>query len=444
MTNSEYLAIGLDPTIMFAKMGWPGCDPWQKDLLLNKHPRVLLNCSRQAGKSTTVAALALHQALYSAGSLILLLSRAQRQASELFRKVLDFYNALDRPIRPISETALKIEFANNSRIVALPGKEANVRAYSGVSLLVIDEGARVPDDLYRSVRPMLATSGGRLICLSTPFGRRGFFWDAWDDKEAPWLRLKITADQCPRIPSDFLDEERRTLGDSWYRQEYECSFEALEGIVYPDFDKCITDFWTLESSGRKVGGIDWGWHNPFAAVWGVLDKQDVLWINAERYKSSTSLNEHFKHLPKGYTWYADPAGRTEIEEARCADFKVLAGDNSLRAGIAAVTSRIETGRLKVYRLKCHNLIEEAGLYRYPRPDEQSRCGENPVDEYNHALAALRYLVSRIDRKFMVKFRKLKASTAEPEIEPLPEEQQVDTSTHRLPWLRIDNEALWRR
>src|SRR5581483_6529471 len=81
------------------------------------------------------------------------------------------------------------------------------------------------------------------------------------------------------------------FGDNWVEQEYECSFTALEGLVYPDFADCIVDIWPLPR-GRAVGGLDWGWHNPFAAVWGILDKDDVLWIGWERYERQTPLREH--------------------------------------------------------------------------------------------------------------------------------------------------------
>ena len=126
--------------------------------------------------------------------------------------------------------------------------------------------------------------------------------------------------------------------------------------VYPDFDSCLTDFFTPDAlpGCRKVGGIDWGFHNPFAAVWGVLDERDVLWINHERYEQRVPLHQHFKHLPRKYVWFADPAGRTEIEEARAGGFKVIGADNSLKAGIAAVTARLQTGWLKV-RGACINV-----------------------------------------------------------------------------------------
>src|SRR4029077_16036981 len=142
-----------------------------------------------------------------------------------------------------------------------PCQADTIRGYSRVHMLVIDEAARVPDDLYRSVRPMLAVSGGRLICLSTPFGKRGFFYDAWSEGGDDWKRIEVPADKIPRIKPECLQEERRAYGPSYYRQEYCCSFEALEGLVYPDFGRCLVQG-ILPPAGKRVGGIDFGFRHP--------------------------------------------------------------------------------------------------------------------------------------------------------------------------------------
>jgi hypothetical protein len=206
-------------------------DDWQRDVLRSSAERVLLLCSRQAGKSTVAAALALRAALFEAPALVLLLSPTLRQSGELFRKIMDLFRALGKTVPVEAESALKLELANGSRIVSLPGSEGTVRSYSSVRLLVIDEAARVADALYRSVRPMLAVSKGRLVCLSTPFGKRGWFFDAWHGPGS-WERVCIRADQVPRITPEFLAEERRELGHRWYRQEYECSFEDTVDAVF--------------------------------------------------------------------------------------------------------------------------------------------------------------------------------------------------------------------
>jgi hypothetical protein len=331
----------------------------------------------------------------------------------------------------------ELQLTNASRVVCLPCREDTVRGYSNVSLLIIDEAARVPDDLYRAVRPMLAVSNGRLICLSTPFGKRGFFHDAWVNGGSDWSRIEVPGERCPRISAEFLAGERRALGESIFRREYGCSFEALEGLVYPDFARCVVPHLPImlggESAwvrlGRKVGGIDFGFRNPFAAVWGIFDRDGILWLTGEHYSREKPLSYHAQQLPKEVTWYADPSGANERCELRCAGFTVLAGDNSMRTGVAAVSARLQSGRLRVVKGSCPNLLAEAALYRYS-DEAQERRAEVPVDEHNHALAALRYLISRLDQRHM-------AREAPPTAPP-------PTPPARKRWLRYDNEALWTR
>src|SRR5205807_4237403 len=127
----------------------------------------------------------------------------------------------------------RLELANGSRVVSLPGKEETVRGYSGVRLLVVDEAARVPDALYYAIRPMLAVSAGRIVAMSTPFGRRGWFHQEWTAGGPDWLRLQVPASDCPRISPDFLDQERASLGPWWFAQVYDCQFMDTHDQVFP-------------------------------------------------------------------------------------------------------------------------------------------------------------------------------------------------------------------
>lgn len=216
------LALALDPVALAGAVDIRP-DPWQRDILRSDARRILLNGCRQSGKSTMTALLAVHSALFEADSLVLLMSPTLRQSQELFRKAIDIHHAVAGAEQTEAESSLRLELTNGSRIVSLPGQEATVRGFSGVRLLAVDEAARVPNELYYSIRPMLAVSGGRLIALSTPGGTRGWWYEAWCSSE-PWERYEVPAEVCPRISPAFLAEERGVLGDWWYEQEYECRF----------------------------------------------------------------------------------------------------------------------------------------------------------------------------------------------------------------------------
>ncbi len=223
------LKLALDRAAFAGELGFAP-DPWQARLLRSEARRVLLNCSRQSGKTSTTAVLALHEALYEPGSLTLVLGPAERQAKEFFGKVADFYRKLGYEVKPDSERKLGMVLANGSRIEALPGSEKTIRGFSGVDLLILDEAARIDDALYYAVRPMLAVSGGRLVMLSTPFGKRGAYYEEWVG-DGDWERYEVPATECPRISAEALEEERKR-GRRYFAQEFMCSFEETEDQMF--------------------------------------------------------------------------------------------------------------------------------------------------------------------------------------------------------------------
>lgn len=216
-------------------------DAWQSDVLDSNTKKILLNCSRQSGKSCVSSILALHTAIFHPGSLVLMVSPSLRQSSELFRKFLGYLEILEPMPAKSEDTKLSLKLNNCSRVVSLPGTEGTIRGYSAVNLLIVDEAARVQDDLYYAVRPMLAVSQGRLLALSTPFGKRGWWHDEWTNGEG-WQRHTIKAVDCPRISVSFLASEKRSMPLAWYQAEYECAFtESVDSVfTYDDIQAALS------------------------------------------------------------------------------------------------------------------------------------------------------------------------------------------------------------
>jgi hypothetical protein len=232
MNLSADIARCFDPALLAADCGIIP-DPWQSKLMRERPRRSLLLCSRQSGKSTVTALMALWTAIFEAPALVVLFSPSQRQSAELFRTVMQFQSKLEGAPKLNAESVLKAEMENGSRILALPGTEKTVRGYAKADLVVIDEAARVEDELIAAVRPMMATSegGGRLIALSTPAGKRGWFYDAWTGAEN-WARVRVTAEDCPRISKEFLAEELRELGKQRFTEEYGLEFLDPDESVF--------------------------------------------------------------------------------------------------------------------------------------------------------------------------------------------------------------------
>lgn len=225
------LARALDPVLMARDCGVEP-DPWQAALLRSDAKRMLLLCARQTGKTTTTSLIALHTAIFKPRSLTLILSPSQRQSAEMQRTTMGNHARLRGAPSLEAESVLRATFSNGSRIIALPGTEKTVRGFAAADLVILDEASRVDDDLIAAVRPMLATSNGRLIALTTPAGKRGWFYEAWTG-EGDWHRVRVSAAECPRISAEFLADELKELGPQRYSEEYELEFRDDDEAVFP-------------------------------------------------------------------------------------------------------------------------------------------------------------------------------------------------------------------
>ena len=202
-------------------------DPWQKRVLC-ANDNLALCATRQGGKTTIIAAL-VNWYLQCCGKYVVVVSPSEEQSFEFAKRVLAQYDAL--PLVGCSKrNAGSLKLENGAEMLALPCNEKTVRCRSAVDLLVMDEASRIPDSLYGAVRPMLAVSKGRTVLLSTPFGKRGFFYKACISDH--WNKVFIPWHKCPRLTAEFIEEERVEHGDLWIQQEYECKFLNLENCIF--------------------------------------------------------------------------------------------------------------------------------------------------------------------------------------------------------------------
>jgi hypothetical protein len=223
---------GLDPTLFCRERLQFEPDDWQAKLLRSTSRQCILNCGRQTGKSTVVAALALHTALYKPSSLVLIIAPSQRQSRELFIKTMNFLELLE-PAEPTEEeTKLSLVLRNGSRIVSLPGDNPRtVRGFSAPALVVEDEAAFVSDETFDSLLPMLAASpDGKIVLMSTPYVAAGHFYQIWHC-EGDWERYQQPTSDCPRVSGHWL-EQRKLDNPLRFSREYLCEFGSAEDSLF--------------------------------------------------------------------------------------------------------------------------------------------------------------------------------------------------------------------
>jgi phage terminase large subunit len=219
-----------------------------------------------------------------------------------------------------------------------------------------------------------------------------------------WLMSRVRAGKMVRIPTKHSDNPTNTpeylerlSGLSGHRRArlYDGLWVAAEGQVYPQFESCLCDDYPMPL-GTHVGGIDFGFNDAFAALAACVytgeDKRQHIYVYYERYMSKRLISEHATALPKEPSYRADPSRPDSIIELRRAGVRCAPAMNDILIGVNAVNARIESGTLHISK-RCRALVAEAGAYVYPA----DKSTELPVDEFNHALDALRYLIMGVDK-----------------------------------------------
>ena len=285
------LSARINPAALLRRAGMEPY-PWQERAANDPAQRQLYLTSRQAGKSTISAALSLHTALYRDNATVLLVAPTLRQSQELAQKTRTFARALNLELA--GESALRVELPNGSRILALPGSEDTIRGYSA-HLVIIDEAAWVSDELYTAIRPMLSITRGRLIAISTPYGTRGWFWAAWHSDDGEWARYRVPAHEIPTMSSEFLESERRALGDAMFRQEYLAEFVGSGGALPEEHIRQAVRLQDAEPPQRGhtyVAGLDLARLSDWTSV-SILDvtEEPYRLVHQERWQADWAYTE---------------------------------------------------------------------------------------------------------------------------------------------------------
>lgn len=222
---------------------WETLDPWQQEYLEAEGNCFLLT-GRQVGKSTIMSIKAGELAIKKNKQDILVVAYTEKQAYELFMKILNYLEAryhseiLQGKFKP---TKHEIRLRNGSiiRCHACGQNGSGLRGYT-LTKLFVDEAAPMNSEIFTSILPALSVSGGSFDVSSTPRGKSGFFYNCSlrDDMN----KFYVSAVDCPRHNKDFLDSERKNMSELEFCQEYEARFlDELRRIFDDDLirQSCI-------------------------------------------------------------------------------------------------------------------------------------------------------------------------------------------------------------
>jgi phage FluMu gp28-like protein len=262
--------------------------PYQVKLLEDPSKRVVACMGRQSGKTTTIAMKAIYFAYTNSNVTVLITSPSLRQSVIMFDRIAAFvYSAPRLRNKIVRATRTLIHFDNGSRIIALPCSENLLRGYSA-NMCICDEAAFMPEEVITQVIfPMLSTTDGYAIFLSTPWGKDHFFYRAFVNPVYKVHRVK--SKECPLIKPEFLEEMRQNMTREAYLMEYEAEFvEALNSFFSQSLIRSCVElaqkysvdlYSSLESSfpaGDYYAGVDFGKLQDYSVIMVLRREGDIL------------------------------------------------------------------------------------------------------------------------------------------------------------------------
>ena len=395
----------------------------QEKVAADTHRFRVVNCGRRWGKTTLAILEMVAKAVFKEDAKVVYIAPTYQQARDIS------WNELKKICKPVTvninesrlEITIKTKTGGSSTIWLRGWESVETLRGQAFNFIVIDEIAMMRNfwtNWEEVLRPTLTDKRGEVLFVSTPKGFNHFYDLCNIELTDPDFKtFHYSSYDNPHLPVDELDKAKATLPPDRFAQEYEASFQKTQGLVYKEFsrDRHLYDTLPVGPSYpypkliyQKLGAVDFGYRNP-AAVLTAMWTGEALFIEDEWYKRERTDIQiaEYVALQQFKEVYPDPENQGAIEELRRQRVnvkEVVKGPNSIKAGIQQIREMLIRGDLVINK-RCTNLISEFEMYSYDDDKGEKNEQENPVKANDHALDALRYLVSsllpRIQRQVYV-------------------------------------------
>lgn len=371
----------------------------QKVIALDLHRFRVVCCGRRFGK-TTLSIDQMKARLAIKNSRVVYVAPTYQQARDIawepLRKEL-------QDAGKVNESRLEIELVNGSKLFLRGWESIETLRGQKFDLIVLDEVAMMRNfwlNWQEVIRPTLTDTKGEALFISTPKGFNHFY-DLYnlEAKDSDFKSFHFTTYDNPFIPKEEIDKAGKELTDDRFHQEYLADFRKSEGLVFKEFNR-VFHIYKDEPEKEWVkffGGHDFGTTNPCASISVKKDRDVRYYVPYEFYKTGLTDSEQADYVAalKWDECYPDPecpSGIIEMKRRGVNVREVLKNKDSIKNGVNLMKELFKANRLKIHE-SCLNLIWELETYSYPDKRPGHNEEENPIDENNHAIDALRYALS---------------------------------------------------
>ena len=334
---------------------------WQKDVIdkfaNSEHKFGVIATGRQAGKSLLAQNLMLFWLLSNPGQKGCWITPIYKQSGKTFQELT---NAANQIITKQNKSELSVEFINGSTLVFLSSERSDsIRGYS-FNYVIIDEAAFVAENaVNEAILPTLSALGKKCLIISTPKSKNWFY--SWFirglEENNDIISFKGKSTDNPHIDKNFIEEQRKSLPESIFRQEYMSEFTDSGNDVFTGVDfVCNVRNWSVpEKNRRYYFGADIGVTNDYSVLT-IIDESGrvakIVRINGQLYEDigKTFVTELKRFSISGGYVESNGLGRPMFELIRSeirSTQEFFTTNDSKTQGIRNLIYKIQNGELEL-------------------------------------------------------------------------------------------------
>lgn len=256
-----------------------------------------------------------------------------------------------------------------------------------------DESGRWSLMAWVVLQARLGQKMGRCFLTTTPYGLNWLFTDfykRWKGGDHDYDVIQFASTANPYYPAEEFERAKRSMSEGMFAMRYGGQFVRMEGLIFAELLNCVVDELPGDLKGELIGGLDAGFHHPFARTHATLNDDDVLWLTDVYRQANKTTPEHAKALDRRYTYVGDPSAAQDWHDMGQLGYYIVTHSpdgsqvNAVEYGISTVIERARTGRLKILRSGCQPLLDECETYHR---DERGK----PVKISDDACDTVRYI-----------------------------------------------------
>lgn len=305
----------------------------QRDVLveINHSKKILVCCSRRAGKSYFCAGAIVKSALKNPGSRIIYINLTFKNAvKQIWDNVIKASEAVGLQIDKSSKNDGEIEWVNGSSL-RIKGNSNNaeadtLRGESKVSLVVIDEAFHQKNMEYainEVIMPFLADLGDKatILCTGTPPRIPHTYMEKLWSNDKTWRHYHWTAENNPHIPNfeKFIEEVCKAKGLTkdapFIQREYYGVIGAYdtEAMVFKNY-QTYTELPASFTANRIAIGCDWGFsdYNSIITVAYNTQSGEAYVIEEKKFNKAT-VSEIITEVKRSYEAAKNRFGIDDIQ-----------------------------------------------------------------------------------------------------------------------------------